>query len=61
MAESAIQDVTNLELLELNRRKKQKINRIGGNYGTARVMNQRLLMKEKRMDEQRYGKRRSIL
>ncbi len=51
MAESTIQDVTNQELLELNRRKKQKINRIGGNYGTARVMNQQIV-DERRENQQ---------
>ncbi len=39
MTESTIQNVINLKLLKLNKRKKQKINRIGDNYGTARVMN----------------------
>ena len=47
MAESTIQDVTNLELLELNRRKKQKANRIEGNYDTARVMNQEIVNERK--------------
>jgi hypothetical protein len=54
MAESTIQNVTNLELLELNRRKKQKINRIGGNYGTARVMNQEIV------DERRENQRTKV-
>ncbi len=54
MAESTIQDITNLELLELNRRKKQKINRIGGNYGTARVMNQDIV------DERRENQRTKV-
>ncbi len=39
MTESTIQNVINLKLLKLNKRKKQKINRIGGNYDTVRVMN----------------------
>jgi predicted glycosyltransferase involved in capsule biosynthesis len=34
-----IQNVINLKLLKLNRRKKQKINQIEDNYDTARVMN----------------------
>ena len=51
MAESTIQNVTNQELLELNRRKKKKINRIGGNYGTARVMNQEVV-DERRENQQ---------
>jgi len=38
ITKSTIQNVTNQELLELNRRKKQKINRIEGNYDTARVL-----------------------
>jgi len=54
MAESTIQNVTNQELLELNRRKKQKTNRIGGNYGTARVMNQEIV------DERRENQRTKI-
>jgi len=54
MTESTIQNVTNQELLELNRRKKQKINRIGGNYGTARVMNQEIV------DERRENQRAKI-
>jgi len=54
MAESTIQNVTNQELLELNRRKKQKVNRIGGNYGTARVMNQEIV------DERRENQRAKI-
>ncbi len=51
MAESTIQNVTNQELLELNRRKKQKASRIGGNYGTARVMNQEIV-DERRENQQ---------
>jgi len=51
MAESTIEDVTNQELLELNRRKKQKASRIGGNYGTARVMNQEIV-DERRENQQ---------
>jgi len=54
MTKSTIQNVTNQELLELNRRKKQKINRIGGNYGTARVMNQEIV------DERRENQRTKI-
>jgi hypothetical protein len=54
MAESTIQNVTNQELLELNRRKKQKSNRIGSNYGTARVMNQEIV------DERRENQRAKI-
>ena len=39
MTKSTIQNVTNLKLLKLNRRKKQKTNRIESNYDAARVMN----------------------
>ncbi len=51
MAKSTIQNVTNLKLLELNRRKKQKINRIEGNYDTVRVMNQEIV-DERRENQQ---------
>ncbi len=51
---STIQNVTNQELVELNRRKKQKINRIKGNYDTARVMNQEIV------DERRENQRTKI-
>jgi len=51
MAKSTIQNVTNLKLLELNRRKKQKINRIEGNYNTVRVMNQEIV-DERRENQQ---------
>jgi hypothetical protein len=54
MTKSTIQNVTNLKLLELNRRKKQKINRIEGNYDTARVMNQEIV------DERRENQRTKI-
>jgi len=43
MMKSTIQNVTNQKLLELNRRKKQKSNRIESNYNTARVMNQKIV------------------
>jgi hypothetical protein len=43
MIKSIIQNVINLKLLELNKRKKQKINRIESNYDTARVMNQEIV------------------
>ncbi len=43
MIKSTIQNVTNQKLLELNRRKKQKSNRIESNYNTARVMNQKIV------------------
>ncbi len=51
MTNSTIQNVTNLKLLKLNRRKKQKINRIEGNYDTARVMNQEIV-DERRENQQ---------
>jgi len=54
MAESTIQNVTNQKLLELNRRKKQKSNRIESNYDTARVMNQEIV------DERRENQRAKI-
>ncbi len=54
MMKSTIQNVTNQELVELNRRKKQKINRIKGNYDTARVMNQEIV------DERRENQRTKI-
>jgi hypothetical protein len=43
MTKFIIQSVINQKLLELNRRKKQKINRIESNYDTARVMNQKIV------------------
>ena len=51
MAKSTIQNVTNQKLLELNRRKKKKINRIENNYDTARVMNQEVV-DERRENQQ---------
>jgi len=54
ITKSTIQNVTNQELLELNRRKKQKSNRIEGNYDTARVMNQEIV------DERRENQRAKI-
>jgi hypothetical protein len=54
MTKSTIQSVTNQKLLELNRRKKQKINRIENNYDTARVMNQEIV------DERRENQRTKI-
>jgi len=54
MTKSTIQSVTNQKLLELNRRKKQKNNRIGGNYGTTRVMNQEIV------DERKENERTKI-
>ena len=51
MTKSTIQNVTNQKLLELNRRKKKKINRIEGNYDTARVMNQEIV-DERRENQQ---------
>jgi len=54
MTKSTIQNVTNQKLLELNRRKKQKINRIESNYDTARVMNQEIV------DERRENQRIKI-
>ncbi len=44
MAKSIIQGVTNAELIELNRRKQQKSNRLKGNYRAARFMNEAVLM-----------------
>ncbi len=43
MMKFTIQNVINLKLLELNKRKKQKINWIESNYNTARVMNQEIV------------------
>jgi len=54
MTKSTIQNVTNQKLLELNKRKKQKINRIEGNYDTARIMNQEIV------DERRENQRAKI-
>ncbi len=48
---STIQNVINQKLLELNRRKKQKISRIENNYDTARVMNQEIV-DERRENQQ---------
>ena len=44
MAKSIIQGVTNAEIIELNRRKQQKSNRLKGNYGATRFMNEAVLM-----------------
>jgi len=54
MTKSTIQNITNQKLLELNKRKKQKSNRIEGNYGTARVMNQEIV------DERRENQRAKV-
>jgi len=54
MMKSTIQNITNQKLLELNKRKKQKINRIENNYNTARVMNQKIV------DERRENQRTKI-
>lgn len=43
MADSTIQGVTNLQLVELNRRKKAKSTRTKGNYGAAKFLNQDVL------------------
>jgi hypothetical protein len=43
MMKFIIQNVINLKLLELNKRKKQKINQIESNYDTARIMNQEIV------------------
>ncbi len=47
MTKFTIQNVTNQKLLELNKRKKQKINWIENNYDTARVMNQEIVDERK--------------
>lgn len=57
MAESTIQNVTNAELLELNRRKINKANRVKGNYGVARYLGKEVI--EQRKDDfyqQQYDK-----
>jgi ribosomal protein S3AE len=54
MMKSIIQSVINQKLLELNRRKKQKNNRIENNYNTARVMNQETV------DERKENERTKI-
>ncbi len=54
MMKLTIQNVTNQKLLELNKRKKQKINWIKNNYDTARVMNQEIV------DERRENQRTKI-
>ena len=51
MTKSTIQNITNQKLLELNRRKKKKINRIKNNYDTARIMNQKIV-DERRENQQ---------
>jgi len=51
MTKSTIQNVINQKLLELNRRKKQKISWIENNYDTARVMNQEIV-DERRENQQ---------
>ena len=43
MTKFIIQNVINLKLLKLNKRKKQKINRIENNSNTIRVMNQKII------------------
>jgi len=51
MMKFTIQNVINQKLLELNRRKKKKINWIKNNYDTARVMNQEIV-DERRENQQ---------
>ncbi len=51
MMKSTIQNVINQKLLELNKRKKKKINWIENNYDTARVMNQEIVY-ERRENQQ---------
>jgi len=51
MMKSTIQNVINQKLLELNRRKKKKINWIENNYDTARVINQEIV-DERRENQQ---------
>jgi hypothetical protein len=43
MMKFIIQNVINLKLLELNKRKKKKINQIESNYDTVRVINQEIV------------------
>ena len=38
MADSSIQSITNAELVELNRRRKEKANRSAAYYGNARII-----------------------
>ncbi len=54
MTKSTIQNVINQKLLKLNKRKKQKNNRIENNYNTARVMNQKIV------DERKENERTKI-
>ena len=39
MADSSIQSITNIELVELNRRRMEKANRSVAYYGNARIIN----------------------
>jgi len=43
MMKFIIQNVINLKLLKLNKRKKKKINQIESNYDTVRVINQEIV------------------
>ena len=47
MAESTVHSITNAELVELQWWKKAKTNRLQGNYGSIRVMNQDILDERK--------------
>lgn len=47
MANSLIHSTTNSELIEQNRRQDKKTKRAKGNYGTARVMNQDVIMERR--------------
>ncbi len=47
MTKFTIQNIINQKLLELNKRKKKKINQIESNYNTARVMNQEIVDERK--------------
>ena len=57
IAEATIQNRTNIDLLDLNSRKERKNNRVKGNYGNARVLNQAVLdERQAAKDEQRATK-----
>ena len=54
MAEVTIQERTNADLLELQRRKEQKANHSKGYYGNAKILNQELLLR--RLTDKEWNK-----
>ena len=55
MAEATIQKRTNIDLLDLNRRKERKAHRSKGHYTNARVLNKEVLNKRKAANDKQQG------